>query len=142
VFSILNKGITMKKYLVRGVLLAAVLGCSALVQAAPLSLADKVEQLGEMKYLKLNGGQMLQRNGLLAVQLEIQNQDKGDQQLYYRFRWLDNAGFAVGGEEGWKPMKFIGLQKQTIHSIAPVTEAVDFRMEVNSPENTGAPAAK
>jgi uncharacterized protein YcfL len=134
----------MKKYLARSVLLAAMLGCSAfqLAQAASLSVPERVEQLGEMKYLKLTGGRTMQRNGLLAVQLEIQNEDKGDQQMYYRFRWLDDAGFVVGGEEGWKPLKFIGLQKQLIDSIAPVPAAVDFRMEVNSPENTGSSVAK
>lgn len=133
----------MKKYLARGVLLAAVVGFSALAQAAPISLSDRIEQLGEMKYIKLIGGRTAQRNGLLAVQLEMQNQDKGDQQLYYRFRWFDDAGFVVGGEEVWKPLKFIGLQKQIIDTIAPVPNAVDFKMEVNSPDNTGAaPAAK
>lgn len=133
----------MKKYLARGVLLAAVLGFSAMAQAASISLTDRVEQLGEMKYLKLVAGRTAQRNGLLVVQVEMKNQDKGNQQLYYRFRWLDEAGLEVGGEEAWKPLKFIGLQKRTIESIAPVPNAVDFKMEVNSPDNTGAePAAK
>ncbi len=133
----------MKKYLARGVLLAAVLGVSAMAQAAPISLTDRIEQLGEMKYLKLLTGRTAQRNGLLVVQVEMKNQDKGNQQLYYRFRWLDEAGLEVGGEEVWKPLKFIGLQKRTIESIAPVQNAVDFKIEVNSPENTGAaPAAK
>jgi uncharacterized protein YcfL len=133
----------MKKYLARGVLLAAVLGFSAMAQAASISLTDRVEQLGEMKYLKLGAGRTAQRNGLLVVQVEMKNQDKGNQQLYYRFRWLDEAGLEVGGEEVWKPLKFIGLQKRTIESLAPVPNAVDFKMEVNSPANTGAePVAK
>ncbi|MCX7205115.1 MAG: YcfL family protein [Proteobacteria bacterium] len=133
----------MKKYLASGVLLAAVLGFSAMAQAASISLTDRVDQLGEMKYLKLVTGRTAQRNGLLVVQVEMKNQDKGNQQLYYRFRWLDEAGLEVGGEEAWKPFKFIGLQKRTIESIAPVPNAVDFKMEVNSPDNTGAePAAK
>ncbi len=131
----------MKKYILHGLMCAALLGGQSLqaAQAATTSsLAERVEQLGEMKYLKVVNGKMVKRNGLLAVQLEVKNSQNSNQQLYYRFRWLDDAGFVVGGEEAWKPLKFIGLQKQIIDTVAPVQSAVDFRLEVNSPENSGA----
>ena len=119
---------------IRLALITASAAFSLSVQAA--GIADKLEQLGEMTYLKVTEMRVAKRDGLLAVQAEVSNTDSSNQQLYYRFKWLDESGFSVWGEEAWKPVIIYGKQKKLINEIAPTPRASDFRMEVQSPKNS------
>lgn len=103
----------------------------------PGSIHAKVEQLSEMSYLQVIDLRAVKRNHLLTVQAEINNTDSDNQQLYYRFKWLDANGFAVGGEEAWKPVLVYAYQKQTLTAVAPSPQVTDFRLVVQSPDNTG-----
>lgn len=103
----------------------------------PGSINAKVEQLSEMSYLQVTDLRAVKHNHLMTVQAEINNTDSDNQQLYYRFKWLDAAGFAVGSEEAWKPLLVYAYQKQTISAVAPSPQATDFRLVVQSPDNTG-----
>lgn len=103
----------------------------------PGSIHAKVEQLSEMSYLQVTDMRAVKRNHLLTVQAEINNTDSANQQLYYRFKWMDANGFAVGGEEAWKPVLVYAYQKQTISAVAPSPQVTDFRLVVQSPDNTG-----
>ena len=58
----------------------------------PGSINAKVEQLSEMSYLQVTDLRAVKRNHLLTVQVEINNSDSDNQQLYYRFKWLDADG--------------------------------------------------
>lgn len=120
--------------MIRLALIAASVALSLSAQAA--GIADKLEQLGEMTYLKVSEMRVAKRDGLLAVQVEVTNTDASNQQLYYRFKWLDESGFSVWGEEVWKPVVIYGKQKKLINEIAPTPRATDFRMEVQSPKNS------
>ncbi len=85
--------------------LALIAASAALsMSASAAGIADKLEQLGEMTYLKVSEMRVAKRDGLLAVQVEVSNTDASNQQLYYRFKWLDESGFSVWGEEAWKPV--------------------------------------
>lgn len=112
----------------------------AISLTAPLVMAEtvasKVESLGEMKYLKVTDLRATQRNGLLNVQVEITNGNSSNEQLFYRFKWLDNTGFSVWGEEPWKPVLIYGKQKHLITVVAPTPAATDFRIQLQSPNNT------
>jgi uncharacterized protein YcfL len=103
----------------------------------PGSINSKVEQLSEMSYLQVTDLRAVKRNHLLTVQAEINNTGSDNQQLYYRFKWLDAAGFTVGGEESWKPMLVYAYQKQTLSAVAPSPQVTDFKLVVQSPDNTG-----
>lgn len=103
----------------------------------PGSINAKVEQLSEMSYLQITDLRAVKRNHLLNVQAEVTNPDSDNQQLYYRFKWMDANGFAVGSEEAWKPLLVYAHQKQTISAVAPSPQATDFRLVVQSPDNTG-----
>jgi uncharacterized protein YcfL len=103
----------------------------------PGSINSKVEQLSEMSYLQVTDLRAVKRNHLLTVQAEINNTDSDNQQLYYRFKWFDAAGFAIGGEEAWKPVLVYAYQKQTLSAVAPSPQATDFKLVVQSPDNTG-----
>lgn len=107
---------------------------------SPLVMAEtvvsKVESLGEMKYLKVTDLRATQRNGLLNVQAEITNENSSNEHLFYRLKWLDNTGFSVWGEEPWKPVLIYGKQKYLITVVAPTPAATDFRIQLQSPNNT------
>jgi uncharacterized protein YcfL len=109
------------------------------LQAMPAradSMASKLEQLGEMTYLKITDLRAVKRDGLLIIQAEITNTSSSNERLFYRFKWLDDAGFSVWDEEPWKPLVIYGKQKQLINVVAPTPQATDFRLVLQSPNNT------
>lgn len=114
-----------------------------LAMAAPVlqtaSKESKLEQLGTMTYLKVADLRTVRRDGILNIQAEIFNESSRNQSLYYRFKWLDAAGFSVWDEEPWKPVIVYGKQKQLITTVAPTPKATDFRLVLQSPENTTEP---
>ncbi|MDP2827769.1 MAG: YcfL family protein [Sulfuricellaceae bacterium] len=106
--------------------------------AAPVmadSMASKLEQLGEMTYLKITDMRVVQRNGLLNIQVEVTNTSDTNERLFYRFKWLDSTGFSVWDEEPWKPVLIYGRQKHLITVVAPTPQATDFRLVLQSPNN-------
>lgn len=113
--------------------------CATPPPPRPNSIPTKVEQLGEMSYLQVSNIIATKRNHLMALQAEILNTDSDNQQLYYRFKWLDRNGIVIGDDEAWQPLLVYAGQKQTINAIAPSPQAVDFRIVVSSPDNTGNP---
>lgn len=120
---------------------AAAFGLACLGGGAPAlgadggTIASKVEELGRMEYLKVTGMTAARRGNLLRVQVTLSNSASGNQQLYYRFRWLDNDGFTVWDEEPWKPEIVYGKQNKVINVTAPTFKATDFKLEVQSPDN-------
>jgi uncharacterized protein YcfL len=99
-------------------------------------MASKLEEQGKMDYLKVTDLRATKRDNLLRIQAEITNTSAGNQQLYYRFKWLDRDGFTVWDEEPWKPMIVYGNQKQVINVVSPTFKAADFRLILQSPDNT------
>lgn len=100
------------------------------------SMASKLEQLGEMTYLKVTDLRVIKRNGLLNIQAEVTNISSSNERLFYRFKWLDDAGFSIWDEEPWKPVVIYGKQKHLITVVAPTPQATDFRLVLQSPNNT------
>ena len=121
-------------------LLFALNACATIPTAQnPNSIPAKVEQLGEMSYLRVSNIAAQTRKQLLFVQAEISNSDSDNQQLFYRFKWLDAHGFVIGNDDPWQPLLVYAGQKQTINGLAPTPQATDFRILVSSPDNTGNP---
>jgi len=96
---------------------------------------DKLESFGKMLYLGVTDLKEVQKNGLLNIQVEITNRSRGNQQLFYRFKWLDSSGLVVWKEEPWKPMMIHGQQKQIFTVVGPTPKATDFRLQLQSPKN-------
>ena len=109
-------------------------GCQSALPRSP-GVVSKVEELGQMLDLQPGEIRVVRRNNLLNVQAEVTNTTVKDQQMSYRFRWLDAAGFVLD-EEAWKPLLLHGKQRQYIRTVAPTPQAVDFRIEMHSPNNT------
>lgn len=101
------------------------------------SMASKLEEQGKMNNLKVTDLRATKRDNLLRIQAEITNISTGNQQLYYRFKWLDQDGFTVWEDEPWKPMIIYGNQKQVINVVSPTFKATDFRLQLQSPDNRG-----
>lgn len=100
------------------------------------SIESKVEELGAMTNLRVTDLRAVNRNGLLNVQAEITNIGSSNERLFYRFKWLDSAGFSVWDEEPWKPVVIYGKQKHLITVVAPTPQAADFRLVLQSPNNS------
>jgi uncharacterized protein YcfL len=96
---------------------------------------SKLESYGKMLFLEVTDLKEVQRNGLLNIQVEVTNKSRGNQQMFYRFKWLDAAGFVVWEEEPWKPLLIHGEQKHILTVVAPTPKATDFRMQLQSPKN-------
>jgi uncharacterized protein YcfL len=105
------------------------------------SIASKIEELGKMTYLKVSDLRAVKRDGLLRLQVTISNSSNDPQQLYYRFRWLDDDGFTVWEEEPWKPEVVYGQQRKVINAVSPSFKATDFRLELQSSKNEGTPSS-
>lgn len=101
------------------------------------SIASKVEQLGQIKVVQVSQLMAARKDGLLNVQFELTNTTDRSQNLRYRFKWLDQQGFSVWGEEVWKPLTVHGRQKTLQRVMAPTREAADFRIELHADDNWG-----
>lgn len=99
------------------------------------TIASRVEELGKMTFLKISDLRAVKRDNLLRIQVEITNTSNENQQLYYRFKWLDRDGFSVWDDEPWKPLMVYGNQKHQIAVVSPTFKAVDFRIVLQSPNN-------
>lgn len=117
----------------------ALTACATPPPPRPNSIPTKVEQHGEMDYLVVSNIIATKRNHLMAIQAEILNTDSDNQQLFYRFKWLDRNGMVIGDDEAWQPLLVYAGQKQTINGLASSPQATDFKILVSSPDNSGNP---
>lgn len=97
------------------------------------SIASRVELMGPLNYLVVSDLRATKRDNLLRIQAEITNTSNENQQLHYRFKWLDRDGFSVWDDEPWKPLLVYGNQKQLINVVSPSFKATDFRIVLQSP---------
>ncbi|GAB2181059.1 hypothetical protein DLREEDagrD3_12820 [Denitratisoma sp. agr-D3] len=125
----------MLKTLLLSAALAAALGVGATLPAAAQTIASKVEHQGDARYVKVTGLVAKERNGLLALQVELTNVDNTARRAFWRVKWLDDSGFQVWDDEPWKPVLVQGGSRQNLQSLAPTPKARDFRIQFNAEEN-------
>jgi uncharacterized protein YcfL len=132
-----SSGLTIRKPLLAGVLLLALVAPlttgAANVVSNEQTITSKLEEQGRVYNLKVTDLRAVKKDNLLRIQAEITNTSSNNQQLYYRFKWLDSDGFVVWEEEPWKPMTFYANQKQIISVGSPTFKATDFRLVLQSP---------
>lgn len=112
-----------------------------LATASPLpglaqTIASKLELQGKPKYIEVTDLLSRQRNGLMALQIELTNTDNEPRQAFWRVKWLDETGFQVWADEAWKPLTLQGAAKQNLQITAPTPKATDFRLQFNATENS------
>jgi uncharacterized protein YcfL len=97
----------------------------------PPAVAAKLNLRGLAQGIKVSEIRMVRRHDVLAVQADLGNMVRQDRRVYYRFKWLDAVGNQVGDGESWKQLGLLGMQQETIKSVAPTSAAVDVRIEMN-----------
>ena len=90
-------------------------------------------EMGKVKNIDVLESQKARENGFLVIKVAVKNTSSRNQNINYRFQWLDDQGFPVGKEENWRSKLIYGDQSTFITSIAPVMNAVDFRIEMQEP---------
>jgi uncharacterized protein len=115
-------------FLVTGALLAGQVGAQ--------TIASKMEYLGEATYVQIPGLTARERNGLLALQMEVQNTDNEPRRVFWRIKWLDDSGFQVWEDEPWKPLLLQAKARQNVQVSAPTPKARDFRIQMNAQDNS------
>lgn len=126
----------MRHLLIAALGLTLLAGCATPPPPAPGSAASKVVSLGSMKHIEVGAMRVARENGFLTVKAELTNTSHKNRSMYYRFAWLGSDGFPVSGEETWKSLTLYGTQTSVLQAIAPVPQATDFRLEVQTPENS------
>ena len=101
--------------------------------AAAQTIASKLEFLGDPWAMTVSDLRSFQRNGLLTVQLTVSNTTPSQQTVRYRFKWFDEEGARVWEDEPWKPLLVNGVSLTEIRAVAPLKQAVDFRIEIHTP---------
>lgn len=118
---------------------AALLAATVLLttsQAGAQTIASKLEHMGQSTYVQVAGLMARERNGLLALQLELANTDNEPRRVFWRVKWLDDAGFQVWDDEPWKPALIQGSARQNLQIVAPTPKARDFRIQLNAQDNS------
>lgn len=114
--------------------LSLLAGCTT-TAPAPGSAASKIVSLGSMEHIEVGAMRVARENGFLTVKVQLTNSSHKNKSMYYRFAWLGDDGFPVADEESWKSLTLYGTQTSYLPAIAPVPQATDFRLEVQTPEN-------
>lgn len=114
------------------VALALLAGC-ATPPPEPGSAASKVLATGPIEDVAIGPMRMARENGFLTVSAQLSNTDTRNRTLYYRYLWMGPEGFPVAEADTWKSLTLYAGQTSFVPAIAPVPQAVDFRLEINTP---------
>ena len=100
------------------------------------TIASKLEGLNMISNnINVSDLRATKRDNLLRIQAEISNSGSADQQLHYRFKWLDKDGFTAWEDEPWKPIIVYAQHKQMINVVSPSFKATDFRLMFKNPDS-------
>ena len=114
---------------------ACLLAAPAFADAVPPSIspavAAKLAWRGEAPDMAVPEIRVARRGGFLSVQSDLRNRGEKDQTLYYRYRWLDQAGNQVGEGDAWKQLNLFAKAQQTLKGTAPHLSVADFRLELS-----------
>jgi uncharacterized protein YcfL len=68
--------------------------------------------------------------GLLRIDIDIENDKSRNQQIEYRFYWFQANGMSAAPDEAWKPLILYPDEKRTIRTLAPTVDAKDFSLTI------------
>lgn len=118
----------------RTALTIAVLASASAAQlpATAQTITSQVEMQGDSFFVQITKLQARERNGFLTVQFEAANSDIDPRRIFWRIKWLDEAGFQAADDEAWKPALIQGGASQNLQGQAPTPKAKDFRLQFNA----------
>jgi hypothetical protein len=115
---------------------ALAIGIASTVPAAGQTIASKIENLGNARYINVSSLMAKERNGFLTLQFELSSTSSYPRRAFWRIKWLDESGFQVWDDETWKPITIQGEARQNVQTTAPTPKAKDFRIQFNAEENS------
>lgn len=123
------------------VVLALVAGCKAKGPPLPSESCPGFKESGSTARLVREKVQFLgdpdvgivemrcvSNEGILRVDVDLENEKSRNQPLQYRFLWFEANGMSVAPEEAWKPLMLYPDERRTIRTVAPGVHAQDFRL--------------
>ncbi len=70
-------------------------------------------------------------NGIMSVQVEVENRTSNIQTFFYKFEWFDASGMQVGSAGGgWTERQILGRESIMIQAAAPHQLCRDFRLKL------------
>lgn len=68
--------------------------------------------------------------GITRIQVQLRSTSTRQQQINYRFRWLDLDGMASGAPGAWRPQTVLGRETIFLTATAPSDKAKDFILDI------------
>jgi uncharacterized protein YcfL len=90
---------------------------------------DKVQYLGSPDVV-VRELRCVVDDGLLRVDIDVENDRSRNQQVEFRFLWFEPNGMSVGPDEAWKPLVLYPGERRSIRTLAPSVRAQDFQLVV------------
>lgn len=116
-------------------LATALFSASAHAEGVPAAVAPavaaKLAWRGDAPDVGVPEMRIARRGGFLSVQSDLRNGGDKDHTLYYRYRWLDQAGNQVGNGDAWKQLGLLSKTQHTLKGTAPHASVTDFRLELS-----------
>lgn len=125
------------------VLAAAVAGCKSKGPVPPSESCPGFQEAGSTKQLIRKKVQFIGdpeidiremrcvvNDGLLRIDIDIENDKSRNQQIEYRFFWYEPNGMSAAPDEAWKPLILYPDEKRTIRTLAPSVNAQDFSLSI------------
>lgn len=94
-----------------------------------LLVRKKVQFLGDPE-IDIRELRCVTINGLLRIDIDLENDKSRNQQIEYRFFWYEANGMSAAPDEAWKPLILYPDEKRTISTLAPTVSAKDFSMVI------------
>ena len=78
-------------------------------------------------------------NGLLKVNMELENGISNPYTLEYKFSWFDSDGMQVDeGISAWSPIYLEGRETRTIQGLAPNPSVKSFKIKIREADDSDA----
>jgi uncharacterized protein YcfL len=127
----LNRHLACAAFAVLGLIAVPAAMAQAVPSATSQAVAAKLSLRGEAPDVSVPEIRIARRGGFLSVQADLRNAGKEDQAVFYRFRWLDQAGNQHGSGDAWKQLNLLSDTQQTIKGTGPHASVSDFRLELS-----------
>ncbi|MGH8676858.1 MAG: YcfL family protein [Burkholderiales bacterium] len=90
---------------------------------------QKVQFLGDPE-VDIREMRCVASDGLLRIDIDIENDKSRNQQIEYRFSWYQPNGMSAGPDEPWKPLILYPDERRTIRTLSPSISAQDFKLVI------------
>ena len=105
--------------------------CSFLTPAIGQDQLSRVEFLVPSKLIGVSSIASARSGTALFVYPTFSNSGSSRQDVYFRIRWLDNAGAEIGQGEPWRHLALGGRAMEPVVLSTPLATASDYRLQVS-----------